>query len=540
MIILRRVKDNEGLYGLLASGFLILVLLTGCASLPGQEEFQQGLELFKAREYTDAHSYALAAYKKAPDKKNYMGLLGWTYLKQGRLEEAEQLFGAIYEKDEEDISALQGGAWVKYSSGHYDEAKDWFKKEFDWGDGHINSENFRYYGFDDRNYVFSIVSDANYGLGLTSVALGDLSLARDHLQKALKVQNDFTGHGPIKGSLGDVFYYQGKYEVAAKYYKEALEYKEDEVIRQRLAWCMYFAGDNIGAEKHFEQGMKKAKDHRPFLYGLVSTNYAQGKTVETEAHLRELIKLDPYFADTIYLRQMIGKTAYYKIIWKIFGREYFDRGDYEQALLKLDYYLTLAKEDCESQLMKAWCHVYLGPLTTALSIFDKLSSREECPKGQAMTGRGVALLYLGRLNEARTLFKEAKRFDPKNVRAKVALGAVAFLEGNYEEAIKIYTANLHLLPKKESFFSWPSHAINNLGWSYLYTRRYKEALEIFKRLETYHRRPIYALVYNGLGWAYFYVGRFEEAKEAFNRSLKLYPNNSAAREGLSTIAHYGK
>ena len=116
------------------------------------------------------------------------------------------------------------------------------------------------------------------------------------------------------------------------------------------------------------------------------------------------------------------------------------------------------------------------------------------------------------------------------------MGEVAYLEGNFAKAISVYTANLHLIPKKERTFSWPSHALNNLGWSYISTGRYIEAVMIFKRLKNYHPRPIYPAVFNGLGWAYIYQDRVNEAKKAFKEALRLDPKNALSIKGLYALS----
>jgi pentatricopeptide repeat protein len=78
--------------------------------------------------------------------------------------------------------------------------------------------------------------------------------------------------------------------------------------------------------------------------------------------------------------------------------------------------------------------------------------------------------------------------------------------------MQIYSSNLTLLPEKEPFFSWASHALNNLGWCYLRTGQYQKALQVFQRLKDYHPRPIYPEAFNGLGWANLYLGKNREAQ----------------------------
>jgi tetratricopeptide (TPR) repeat protein len=115
-----------------------------------------------------------------------------------------------------------------------------------------------------------VISDGYYGLGLVSFIRHNLSNSQAHLERALRFRNDFIGHGPIKGSLGDVFYSQGEYKTAALFYRESLKEKKIEPVLVKLAWCLYFMNDKGGAQDLFRKGMETAKDRRPFLTGSFS------------------------------------------------------------------------------------------------------------------------------------------------------------------------------------------------------------------------------------------------------------------------------
>ena len=166
-------------------------------------------------------------------------------------------------------------------------------------------------------------------------------------------------------------------------------------------------------------------------------------------------------------------------------------------------------------------------------------NKKDCSQDKVLTGQGVALLYLNRLDEADSAFIKAHRINPRNVRAKVDRGAVVFLRGHYKDAISIYTTNMELLPKHEETFSWGSHALDNLGWSYFNTGQYEKALNIFSKLEKYHAKPIYPIVFNGLGWSFFYLKQYQKSKSAFHHALVLDPGNVSARDGLLSIARIG-
>ncbi len=462
----------------LISCTFVMLLLSGCAVLHSDKEYAEGERLFKSQHYAEAHSHALNAYNEAPNVVKYQSLLGWTYLKQGNLTEARGLFSDLYAHDQNSLPAFMGLAWVEYSSGNLDQAEGWFQKELTCAKEHADDLiSFPFYPPPDRDYIISCLSDANYGLGLVALAKQDYSKAQSYLSNALKYPNGFIGHDPIRTAL-----------------------------------------DN-----------SQGKNRRPEF----ARDLKQGKP--SKVGLEKLIKADPYSADTPQVAQLIAQNQEWKPLQKEFARAYFQIGDFKRAQEKLQAYLKHAGKDDEARIMDAWCDMYLSRLPSALNKFNALTRRKK-PDTQAVLGRGVTKFYLGQYAEAEADFKEVATREPGNVRARVARGAVAFMRGNLPQAIKIYTANLPYLPKKEPFFDWSSHALNNLGWSHVRTGQYQEALKTFELLKNHHLRPIYPEAYDGLGWTYLYMGRNDEAQQAFQQSLKLAPGDVVAKNGLTKLA----
>ena len=514
-------------------------LLPGCATVAHQfkpqMEYQKGLDLFRAEKYEEAREQVKAALAISPDNPEYLALLGWTFFKQSRIEEARGLFSRVHEKDRTSVSGFQGLAWVNYVQGKYDDSEKWFVQQLEWARDHMGKPEWIYYGIQDTQFVNSIRSDAAYGLGLIALTRGRTKEAGSYLSEAVVHPNSFTGHAPIFTDFGDIHFSKKEYKNAETYYRKALALNEDIWTAAKAAWCLYHLGNKSGADQAFLQLLSTAGDRRPALYGLVFTRHALGKIGEARGYLKELIQIDPYFPDTIDLYNLIVKTEGWRHLWKDFAESYFERGDFARAAFKLEGYLPLATKDCSAHLMNSWCALYLKGPKSGLEEFTKLSDRRSCPSDQVGTGKGVALLYLNRLDEAEKELEKAVRANRENVRAAVALGAVAFLKGRHEKAIGIYNGNMARLPKEEKFFSWPSHALNNLGWSYIRTGRYQDALLTFQRLKGLHRDPGYPEIYDGLGWSFFHLNRLQEARAAFERGLRLAPQYASSLSGLSAV-----
>ena len=528
---------------------LSAIFIQGCALINAggefinaEGEYSKALKSFKAEQYDEAYRHISAADREFPSNIKYRSLLGWIYLKQGKLQKADQVFTSIYKEDNTNISALEGFAWLDYRRSQLKSSEKWFQKQLQWANKHVKSQNWMDYDLADQAYIRSILSDGYYGLGLIALSQHNYSHSKTMLLKSLEYKNDFIGHGPIREALGDVYYYQGEYKKASPYYREAWADQKDAATAIKLGWCLKLEGDGNGARTIFLEGLKTAKDRRPFLYGLVFTEFSLKKTAKARSYLEELIKLDPYYPDTVDILRIIHRTPSMKSLSKDFAVAYFKKGDYQRAYKHLTDYLHFMPNDCDARLMKAWSDIYMNRFQQALDSFNTMSTvsdllgTSDCPKDEVLTGKGVALLYLNRLDEADSAFIEAYRINPKNVRAKVDRGAVAFLRGNYTDAISIYTANMELLPKSEETFSWGSHALDNLGWSYFKTGHYKKALSIFHKLERYHAKPIYPTVFNGMGWSYFYLKQYRNAKNAFQHALTLDPGNLSAHAGLLSIA----
>ncbi|RJR48105.1 MAG: tetratricopeptide repeat protein [Desulfobacteraceae bacterium] len=518
---------------------VLIVFLSSCATVAHQfkadEEYRKGLDLFKAEKYQAARDHVEAALAVSPDRPEYVALLGWTFFRQSRIEEARTLFSRADEMEKSGVSGAQGLAWVEYVLGNYGSSEKRFVRQLEWARDHMAKPEWIYYSIADSQYVESVRSDGAYGLGLIALARGKLKDAELLLSEALSHRNTFIGHGPVFSAFGDISFAGRQYKEAQAYYEKALAVKEDVWTASKRAWCIYHIGDNSGADKAFLQLLSTASDRRSALYGLVFTRHKAGKIDEAKNYLKELIRLDPYFTDTMDMYHLIVKTDGWRRLWKDFAEAYFDRGDFGRTAFKLKGYLPLSEKDCEAHLMNSWCFLYLDGPKSGLEEFTRLADRRLCPADRVGTGKGVSLLYLGRLDESERELEKAGRMNPENIRAAVALGAVAFLKGRYEKAIEIYTRNRTRLPKTEKFFSWPSHALNNLGWSCIKTGRYRDALLTFQELETLHQSRGYPEIFDGKGWSLFYLNRLQEAKAAFKQALLLNPQYASSLSGLSAV-----
>lgn len=140
---------------------------------------------------------------------------------------------------------------------------------------------------------------------------------------------------------------------------------------------------------------------------------------------------------------------------------------------------------------------------------------------------GTALEKSGRREEARIHYERALRFDPNHVRAHNNLGALLRDDGRFAEAEQHFLAALRLRP----YFA---EAVVGLGFLRLRQGDPRGAKEVFLRAIEMDAND--ARAHFGLGQALSQGGEAgAHAREAFAESLRLYPDNSEARNNLGAL-----
>lgn len=104
-----------------------------------------------------------------------------------------------------------------------------------------------------------------------------------------------------------------------------------------------------------------------------------------------------------------------------------------------------------------------------------------------------------------------------------AEGNKAFTSGNFEEAIKHYSAGIEVDATNHVLYSNRSACQASLG-------NWQDALNDAKK--TVELKPDWAKGYSRLGGACFGLKQFDEAIEAYNKGLELDPNNGPCQTGL--------
>ncbi len=139
-----------------------------------------------------------------------------------------------------------------------------------------------------------------YDLGLVYMAKERIDLAIHHFKKAMEIKPDYT---PAKNSLGAAYLAQKKWNDAISCFKEITEdllYVTPHYPLSNLGWAYYNKKEYDLAEKYYQDALKIEPRFAIALSGLGKTYIATGRISEAIAALEKAVKNSPNSAE-LYL-----------------------------------------------------------------------------------------------------------------------------------------------------------------------------------------------------------------------------------------------
>lgn len=139
-----------------------------------------------------------------------------------------------------------------------------------------------------------------YDLGLVYIAKEKPGMAIDHFKKAVEIKPDYT---PAKNSLGVAYLAQKKWDDAIACFKEITEdllYVTPHYPLSNLGWAYYNKKEYNLAEKYYKDALKIEPRFAIALSGLGKTYIATGRISEAIAALEKAVKNSPNSAE-LYL-----------------------------------------------------------------------------------------------------------------------------------------------------------------------------------------------------------------------------------------------
>ncbi|MDI6761568.1 MAG: tetratricopeptide repeat protein [Thermodesulfobacteriota bacterium] len=296
----------------------ICLVLTGCAVLKTNVGYEQALNAFQSGNYGEAETHLQSELKQRPQDDKSLSLRGWIFFKMGLMEEAEKYFESASRINPKNISTGEGLAWIYYAKGLNEASEKKFRQMIDYAEKHFQNPYWEEYLWADRQYILSIHSNANYGLGLISKRMGRWEPARKYLEEAINQPNPLIDPEEMRSHLVEVLFGLGEYRLALPHYQKLLSGKEAGLsLLNRYAWCLYQTGKTGEAKSTFlkakslfsseveryrgsstVQNMTEkliAKRMAETYYGLALIHAKEGNAREGMKELSIALSLSPFF-----------------------------------------------------------------------------------------------------------------------------------------------------------------------------------------------------------------------------------------------------
>ncbi len=210
-----------------------------------------------------------------------------------------------------------------------------------------------------------------------------------------------------------------------------------------------------------------------------------------------------------------------------------EKGDLEGAERHALLALELAKDAYPPDPhLAASAYLNLSNIYTQRQQFAK--ALEMAEKGLAVDGsqpnlrvaHGVALMQLGRLDEARRVFQEVNQLLPNDELVLHYLGVIALRNREYQEAVIYFQKALKVLPNY-------ADAHNNLAATYVEMGRMSEALPHLQQAAALN--PNDPMACTNVAIVLAGLGRVAEARAQLERALALSPNFPPAVSELAAL-----
>ena len=138
----------------------------------------------------------------------------------------------------------------------------------------------------------------------------------------------------------------------------------------------------------------------------------------------------------------------------------------------------------------------------------------------------LTLFHEGQINKAKDICLKILKKEPNNIDILNLLGAVAFQNKNYSEAVHTFNKIIQINPKNFQAFYNQGNAHHGL-------KKFEEALKNYN--QAIKIKPDYKQAYNNRGIVLKELKRVKEALENYNQAIKIEPNNADLYNNRGTV-----
>jgi tetratricopeptide (TPR) repeat protein len=453
---------------------------------PRASRGSKAVEYYRARQYHLARAAARVILRGDSSNLAALSILGWSEYQLGRYVEAQQAFARFAQLAPRSSDAQIGLGWSLFKLGRMAEARRHFQaaQPFAVGDErYVVADGLGWIAFAERKLDEAerhfaaekeqrahgaIQHDGALGAAWVAMARGDYAAARKHLAEGLKKQPRYFR---LYDGAGRVALLQGNHDGAVRYALEGLRLvRFNRELFLLLNAAVERLGDAKAAVKVYEGLIRSYPDVPDYYNGRGWAELRAG----------HLLKAEASFLIAVQMRRPYP--------WANLG-------------------LYRARGLMHAPIAKAWALYKKGEYEKALKAFDKqMALAGTNPAIQ--TGRGWALLALGRADAA-----------------KAAFAAAVVVDNNFELARKGLVAS-----------DAGYRTAYLLGWDHADAKRYDKAQAQFARARAAAPAAERWRVDEALAWLDLLQGRRARAKAAFENILRTHERAPLSRKGLGYIA----
>jgi len=450
-----------------------------------------GLAFFHRAEYMAALS-KLSAYLDDVDPQDsacHLGM-GWSFLRLGHLSRAWDSFSDAARLKPLSADPLVGLAATAVALGRPGQGRELLGRALGMEPGNALALN---------------------TLGHLELSQGNTQQALDSFRAALKARPDYVDS---RLSAARILYDRAEYDAAAaEYFRLVTQEKRSTTGWNGLGWARLRLGQYDDALAAFAEARRQNPSLPAAAYGMGVTLARQGKAEQASQRLAEAIFLNPDFAATPEVLELMRSRPEYLELFLEMGESYARRLYPTTAAPYLEEYLRKNPNSRPGRRALAWASFWAGQEDKAHALFQTLITvNKDDP--DAHLGDGLALLSRGRLDLAEPHLRDAVRLDPSNSLAWRALVLLLSRQGREKEAVvarqQTPKSRLERLDRMSAS-----------GFAALSEGRISDAVRDFRRamsLDTSLAGPRY-----GLAFALVAQGEHEQAREELLAGLNLDP-----------------
>jgi len=524
-----------------------------------------------------------------------LGTLGHLELSQGNVQKALDNFRAALKSRSDYVDSRLAVARILFDRAEYDAAAAEFfrlvtqERRSTTGWNGLGWSRLRLGQYDDALAAFTEARRLNpnlpvgaYGMGVTLARQGKPDQASQRLAEAIFLNPDFSATPEVlelmrsRPEYSELFLEMGESYARKLYPTTAAPYLE-EYLRQNpnsregrraLGWASFWAGQEDKAHALFQTLITVNKDDPDAHLGDGLALLSRGHMDLAEPHLRDAVRLDPKnslaWRALVLLLQRQGRDQEAVAAQREAPRSRLERldrmsasgfaalteGRISDALRDFHRAVTLDSGLAAPHYGLAFTLVEMGDTKQARdellagmnldpAYLDEQELSQLLSQHAELNALAVDLswsqLYALNLPAARAGFERILAGSPSSMEALFGLGATAYLQADWKLAESCFDKLLPHAPLTSPSWDKWCHLMDKLGWSAYHQHEYNKALHVFDTLHTFHPETPYAAALGGMGWAMLGKGQAQQAQNLFVRSLKIFPRNLTAVQGMTAL-----